>query len=343
MRKDEDDREVFTRMQSSVVSKEREKNSRSGENKDLPIPPDQPYEKKKGVKKTPIDKAARNTQVAFDDQVDVSYEQSLEQGRLTDKNKTMATTSFATAQQKGILKSQKNKPMDTTNTILGKSSLDVNTQINEGAQLQMLDERSSIDSGTSDSKAPMPLTKNKMKSKFDIEKEPPKTNFNNTSGSNAKKMSMSMKRKGARQNDDLDIFSSVKANTRRSGMLYLHPSAQQKYKFEEEEKKKKQEDEEYTYHDDFDPNPPYKPKRKGGKIGDDDSDEGGERSAYLNIGKCSLMDDIKDDMDRKMLALVYKYTRPELDLETGQQKKINKLDLSSIKERGINREKVKYE
>ena len=36
MRKDEDDREVFTRMQSSVVSKEREKNSRSGENKDLP-------------------------------------------------------------------------------------------------------------------------------------------------------------------------------------------------------------------------------------------------------------------------------------------------------------------
>jgi len=55
------------------------------------------------------------------------------------------------------------------------------------------------------------------------------------------------------------------------------------------------------------------------------------------------MDDIKDDMDRKMLALVYKYTRPEVDLETGQQKKINKLDLSSIKERGINREKVKYE
>ena len=50
MRKDEDDREVFARMQSSVVSKEREKNSRSGENKDLPIP------EKKRPKKGSIDK-----------------------------------------------------------------------------------------------------------------------------------------------------------------------------------------------------------------------------------------------------------------------------------------------
>jgi len=71
----------------------------------------------------------------------------------------MATTSFTNAQQKGILKSQKNKPMDTTNTIMAKSSIDVN--IAESQQLQMLDERSSIDSDTNpthDSKTP----KNKM-------------------------------------------------------------------------------------------------------------------------------------------------------------------------------------
>lgn len=97
-------------------------------------------------------------------------------------------------------------------------------------------------------------------------------------------------------------------------MLYPLPMNQKFNPNKEEEKKKDDKD---PFHDDFDPHPPYVPKRKGAsKLGDDDSDEG-ERSGYLNIGRCSLMDDIKDDMDRKMLALVYKYTRPEVDLETG--------------------------
>lgn len=97
--------------------------------------------------------------------------------------------------------------MDTTNTLMAKSSIDMN--INEGTQLQMLDERSSIDSDTVDSK----LTKNKMKSKFDQneskERLKEKT-FNNTSGSNAKKMTI--KKKGAKNNDDLDIFNTIKVN-----------------------------------------------------------------------------------------------------------------------------------
>ena len=141
---------------------------------------------------------------------------------------------------------------------------------------------------------------------------------------------MQIKRGKSKTNDDLEMFNTIKVNQRRTGMLHPLPMNQRNIVAPEKE----EEEQPFTYRDPLDDHPDYVPKRKGGKLGDEDSDDG-ERRPYLNIGRSSLMDDLKDDMERKMLAMVYKYTRPEIDMQTGKEKKMNKLDLSSIKERGI--------
>lgn len=60
-------------------------------------------------------------------------------------------------------------------------------------------------------------------------------------------------------------------------MLYPLPM-NQRHNIEKEDK----EDKDVPYHDDFDPNPPYVPKKKRAahliQPGDDDSDEYGDRS-----------------------------------------------------------------